>query len=164
MFACNLYYNHLKSTAMKHLVLYLMLLLAIPATAQSGLFGTHPHHSHEHGEHHHHGSLMQHGPNEHPYGPQAMNPEDFEVALRFISKETFDSNRLDTAKEIVGKNWVSARQIAAICGLFTYDSNRLEFAKFAYASCVDKGMYFLLDETFTYRFSKEELHEFTSRQ
>lgn len=145
---------------MKHLVLYLMLLLAIPATAQHGLFGSHPHHSHAPAKHHHHGSLMQYGPNEHPFGPQAMNSEDFEVALRYIAKETFDSNRLDVAKQIVKDNWMNAKQIASICELFTYDSNRLEFAKFAYASCVNKGMYFVVEETFTFSSSKEELREF----
>jgi len=145
---------------MKHLILYLMLLLAIPATAQHGLFRSHPHHSHAPAEHHHHGSLMHHGPNEHPYGPQAMNSEDFEVAHGFIAKETFDSNRLDVAKQIVKDNWMNAKQIASICELFIYDSNRLEFAKFAYASCVNKGMYFVVEETFTFSSSKEELREF----
>ena len=148
---------------MKHLVMYLMLLLAIPATAQHGLFEKHSHHSHAPVERHHRGSLMRHGPNEHVLVAQGMNQEDFEVALRLISDKTFDSNRLELAKEIVGKNRVSARQIATICELFTYDSNRLDFAKFAYASCVDKGMYFLLDEKFTYRSSKEELYNFINR-
>ena len=92
-----------------------------------------------------------------------MSAEDFEVALRYVSKELFDSNRLEVAKQIVKDNWVSARQIASFCELFTYDSNRLEFAKYAYASCVNKGMYFTVEETFTYSSSKEELREYISR-
>ena len=92
-----------------------------------------------------------------------MNAEDFEAALRVITKNSFDSNRLDMAKQIVRDNWMTARQIARICGVFTYDQNRLEFAKYAYPSCVDKGMYFLLDEVFTYRSNKEELQNFISR-
>ena len=149
---------------MRNLALYLMLLLAVPATAQSGLFGSHSHHrSHAPAEHHHHGSLMHHGPGEHPHTVQVMNPEDFELALGYISKKTFDSDRLETAKEVVRNNWVSSRQIAAVCRLFTYDSNRLDFAKFAYASCADKGMYFILDETFTFNSSRDELHKFISR-
>lgn len=143
---------------MKNLLLYLMLLIAIPATAQSGgLFGGHPHGSHSAEGRHFHGSLMHHGPLDRPY---AMNPEDFEAAINCISQKTFDSDRLEVAKEIVEKNIISAKQIAAICQLFTYDSNRLEFAKYAYAFCTNKGSYFLLDDTFTYRSSREELHEF----
>ena len=92
-----------------------------------------------------------------------MDDADFEAAVRILSKETFDSSRLDLAKSIVRNNWMNTRQIASICTLFTYESNRLEFAKFAYGACVNKGSYFLLDETFTYRSSKEELHEFINR-
>lgn len=148
---------------MKNIALYLMLLLAVPATAQSGLFGKHVHrHSHAPAEQHH-GSLMQHGPGEHPYIVQVMTSEDFELALNYISKKVFDSDRLELAKEIVGKNCVSAKQIASVCKLFTYDSNRLEFAKFAYASCADKGMYFILDETFTFSSSRDELHDYIRR-
>lgn len=150
---------------MKNIALYLMLLLAVPATAQSGLFGKPSHrHSHASGERHRHGSLMRYGPGEKHHTVQAMNSEDFEAALSYISKKTFDSDRLDLAKEIFGKNPVSARQIASVCRLFTYDSNRLEFAKFAYASCTDKGMYFILDETFTFSASRDELHEYTRRR
>lgn len=89
-----------------------------------------------------------------------MVPADFELAHRFIAEKTFDSDRLEVAKDIVRHNRISARQIASICTLFTYDSNRLDFAKHAYASCVDKGMYFIVDETFTFRSSKDELHEY----
>ena len=147
---------------MKHFVLYLMLLLAIPATAQHGLFGSHPHHEHA-PKHPHHGSLMQHGPHEHHQGPQAMSSEDFEVALRYIAKESFDDNRLEVAKQVVKDNWVNAKQIATICERFTFDSNRVEFAKYAYASCVNRGMYFVVEETFTFSSSKEELRDYINK-
>lgn len=149
---------------MKKLVLYFMLLMAVPATAQSGLFGSHSHHhSHGHAEHHHHGSLMHHGPGEQSYSPREMNDEDFEVALRYIAKESFDDNRLEVAKQVVKDNWVNAKQIATICERFTFDSNRVEFAKFAYASCVNRGMYFIVEETFTFSSSKEELRDYIRR-
>lgn len=144
---------------MKKLVLYFLLLMVVPATAQSGLFGNHPHHhSHAPTRPYHPGPLMHQ--NHHTPPVNGMSPENFEAVMTYLSKETFDSNRLDAAKQIVRRNWFSARQIASICKLFTYESNRLEFAKYAYASCVDKGMYFLLDETFTYKLSREELHEY----
>lgn len=59
-----------------------------------------------------------------------MNAEDFEVAFRFIAKETFDSKRLDLAKQIVRDNWMSAKQIASICETFTYRSSRDELHEF----------------------------------
>lgn len=159
---------------MKKLVLYFMLLVvAVPAAAQPGLFGSHS------SSHSHHSRY--HRPSHDPYGPmftvgnrarqplfrevpsgvgRGMDPRDFDEACRILSNEVFDGNRLETAKRINGANPMSTRQIAEICRLFTYDTNRLDFAKFAYRHCVDPNNYFLLDEVFTYSSSRDELHEF----
>ena len=148
---------------MKHIALYLMLLIAIPATAQSGLFGSHPHHPSP--PEHHHGSLMHYEPHVHAPSVQyyGMNPKDFEKAIQLISDETFDSKRLTVAKRIITDNKMSVKQIASICELFTFEANRLEFAKYAYRFCVDPNRYFLLDEVFTYSSSKEELFDYIHR-
>jgi hypothetical protein len=148
---------------MKNLILYLMLLITIPATAQSGIFGRHSHHANAAEGRHHHGSLLQHGPQDRPYTPPIMDPEGFEAALRILSKESFDSKRLDIAKQIAQDNWMSTQQIVSICKLFTYESNRLDFAKFAYHSCVNRNMYFMLDEVFTYSSSKDELQDYIQK-
>lgn len=149
---------------MKNLVLYLMLLIAIPATAQSGLFGSHPHHtSRPSSGHHHHGSLMGHERHSHSKTVYCMSSEDFEKAVKLISEETFDSKRLTIAKRIITDNRMSVKQIADICKLFTFEANRLEFAKYAYRFCVDPNRYFLLDEVFTYSSSKEELFDYIHR-
>jgi len=89
-----------------------------------------------------------------------MSSEDFEFVVDYLSKKTFDSDRLEAAKHIVRENWVSAHQIATICKLFTFDSNMLEFAKYAYASCSDKGMYFLVGEALKFSSSRDELYEY----
>ena len=92
-----------------------------------------------------------------------MDAHDYDEAVKLIANESFDENRLATAKRIVADNPMSTRQIADICRLFTFDSNRLEFAKFAHRHCVDPNKYFLLDEVFTFSSSKEELHKFIKR-
>ena len=58
---------------------------------------------------------------------------------------------------------MSASQILGICKLFSFESNKLEFAKYAYEFCVDKNKYFLLSEAFTYESSKRELSEFVKK-
>lgn len=155
---------------MKKLVLYFLLLMVVPATAQSGLFGSHSHRSSRavSGEHHR-GPLIRAGHYGHQGYPAprreavGMDAHDYEVAVKLIADETFDDNRLSTAKRIVADNPMSTRQIADICRLFTFDANRLEFAKFAHRHCVDPNKYFLLDEVFTFSSSKEELHKFIKR-
>ena len=148
---------------MKHIALYLMLLIAIPATAQSGLFGSHPHHASRPPSSHHNEPLIYHGHSVYVPAVQGMNPKDFEKAVQLISDETFDSKRLTVAKRIITDNKMSVKQIADICKLFTFEANRLEFAKYAYRFCVDPNRYFLLDEVFTYSSSKEELFDYIHR-
>ena len=94
-----------------------------------------------------------------PY-PFAMNPQDYDAAYQLISDESFDSSKLTLAEQVVSTNPMSANQILGICKLFSFESNKLEFAKYAYEYCVDRNKYFLLNEAFTYESSKRELSEF----
>ena len=99
-----------------------------------------------------------------PPMPNAMSPRDYDEAYQLISKESFDSSKLNVAKQISSSNPMTSRQIADICQLFSFESNKLEFAKFAYGYCVDPNKYYLLNEVFTYDASKRELNEFISGQ
>ena len=85
-----------------------------------------------------------------PPSPYAMNPKDYDAAYQMISKESFDSSKLTIAEQVVSSNPMSANQILGICKLFSFESNKLEFAKYAYEFCVDRNKYFLLNEAFTY--------------
>lgn len=89
-----------------------------------------------------------------------MSSQDYENAYRLISKESFDSSKLAIAKQIVSANPMNAGQILGICKLLSFESNKLDFAKYAYPYCVEPNKYYLLNETFTYESSKRELDEF----
>jgi hypothetical protein len=95
-----------------------------------------------------------------PPTPYAMSPRDYEEACQLISDESFDSSRMTVAEQVVSSNPMAASQILGICKLFSFESNKLSFAKFAYAYCVDKNKYYLLNEAFSYESSKRELNEF----
>ena len=95
-----------------------------------------------------------------PPTPYGMNPQDYEEVCQLISDESFDSSKLTVAKQVVSSNPMTASQILGICKLFSFESNKLSFAKFAYTYCVDKNKYYLLNETFSYESSKRELNEF----
>lgn len=149
---------------MKKLVLYFLLLLVVPATAQSGLLGKRAHHRSSTPTRQYHprpmikpGHHRHHAPRHEEIG---MNPKDFNEAVRIINNENFDEKRLATAERIIAANPMSTRQIANICKLFNFESNRLEFAKYAYRRCVDPNNYFLIDEVFTFDSSKKELYNF----
>ena len=93
-----------------------------------------------------------------------MTPQDYEEACQLISDESFDSSKLSVAKQIISSNPMTASQILGICKLLSFESNKLEFAKFAYAYCIDKNKYYLLNEAFSYNSSKRELDEFIKEQ
>lgn len=96
-----------------------------------------------------------------PFAPShGMNPHDYDDACQIISNESFDSSKLSLAKQVVSTNPMTASQILGICKLFSFESNKLEFAKFAYGFCVDPNKYFLLNDAFNYESSKRELNEF----
>ena len=95
-----------------------------------------------------------------PPTPYGMNPQDYEEACQLISDESFDSSKLTVAEQVVSSNPMTASQILGICKLFSFESNKLSFAKFAYTYCVDKNKYYLLNEAFSYESSKRELNEF----
>ena len=89
-----------------------------------------------------------------------MTPQDYEDAYQVISDESFDSSKLTVAKQVISANPMTASQILGICKLFSFESNKLEFAKFAYANCVDQNKYYLLNEAFSYESSKRELNNY----
>jgi hypothetical protein len=95
-----------------------------------------------------------------PPMPYGMDPQDYEEACQLISDESFDSSKLTVAEQVVTSNPVTASQILGICKLFSFESNKLSFAKTAYPYCVDKNKYYLLNEAFSYESSKRELNEF----
>ena len=89
-----------------------------------------------------------------------MNPQDYDAAYQMISKESFDSSKLTLAEQVVSSNLMTASQILGICKLFSFESNKLDFAKYAYGYCVDQNKYYLLNDAFSYESSKRELDEF----
>lgn len=93
--------------------------------------------------------------------PMGMNTQDYEYAYRMIADESFDSSRLKLAKQIIKTNPMSVYQIMGICKLFSFESNKLDFAKYAYRHCTDRNRYFMLNEVFNFESSKRELRDYT---
>ena len=77
-----------------------------------------------------------------------------------LADESFDSSRLKLAKQIIMSNPMSVNQIMDICKLFSFESNKLDFAKFAYRHCTDKNRYFMLNDVFSFESSKRELRDY----
>jgi hypothetical protein len=150
----------------KQLLLALILTAAMSCMAQKPY--VRPHHGH--GGHettatHHHGynhPYWHHSEAPYYIPPMSMgmNPQDYEYAYKMLAEESFDSSRLKLARQIVSTNPMSVNQIIGICKLFSFESNKLDFAKFAYRHCTDKNRYFMVNEVFNFESSKRELRDY----
>jgi len=93
-------------------------------------------------------------------GRRCMLPNDFNVALATLKKQSFEDSRLKTAKQIVSANCLSVDQIMQIAKTFNFEDNTLEFAKFAYDYCTEQRSYFKLNGIFKFSSNADELSEY----
>lgn len=99
-----------------------------------------------------------------PGAPVPMNNADFQEALTYIQSKNFDKDKMSAAKQILVNNFMTVNQIEQVCRLFSFDKDKLEFAKYAYSRCVDQNRYFMLNTVFSFESSKTELDEFVQQQ
>lgn len=92
-----------------------------------------------------------------------MTEPDFNELRRMINSTPYSSTKMTIAKQACSATCVSAEQVREICRLFTFDSDRLTFAKYAYDHCYDRRNYFKVNEVFTFTSSVNELNRFINQ-
>ena len=90
----------------------------------------------------------------------APDAASFSMMIQQISAQSFDDNRLQVAQQIVMSNRVTSAQVTDIARLFSFESTRLKFAKFAYAYVLDPNSYFMVNNAFSFSSSVDDLHRF----
>jgi hypothetical protein len=99
-----------------------------------------------------------------PYGcPYPMSPQEFGQAKGSIASKSFEDSKMTIAKQICTRKCLLTSQVKEIMLLFTFENNRLDFAKFAYAYTFDTGNYYLVNDAFTFETSIDELNAYISR-
>ena len=88
---------------------------------------------------------------------QPMNSRSFEQFRETLKNESFDNTRLVIAKQTIAANYFSTAQIKEIVQQFSFENNKLDIAKYSYKYTVDRNNYFMLNDTFSFSGSKEEL-------
>ena len=87
------------------------------------------------------------------------NPVEFAAVMNNIRRESFESGKLRLAKDVTAHGPICVEQIIQICNAFSFESNKLEYAKFAYPFCSDKNAYHLVNSVFQFQSSKDELRK-----
>lgn len=94
-----------------------------------------------------------------------MTPRDFNAAMSTIENQSFEDTRLRTAKQVISVNCLNVDQIIQIANTFSFEENKLNFAKFAYDFCTEPRNYFKLNGIFTFSTNVDELSDYVqSRQ
>lgn len=77
-----------------------------------------------------------------------------------IQKQSFADNKMNVAKNFIKNKCLSVAQIKEVMGLFSFEDDKLEFAKAAYDRCSDKENYFMVGDALTFSSSQDELMDF----
>jgi hypothetical protein len=92
--------------------------------------------------------------------PSLTSASDFGFMLQEISRQHFDSSRLQVAKQVISTNRLTSAQITDIMRLFSFESSRLDIAKFAYNYVVDPQRYFMVNNAFSFSSSVDDLNRY----
>ena len=92
-----------------------------------------------------------------------MSDHDFGDLRQMINNTPYSSTKMTIAKQACSATCISAEQVREICRLFTFDSDRLTFAKYAYDHCYDRRNYFKVNEVFTFSSSVSELNRYINQ-
>lgn len=92
--------------------------------------------------------------------PYPISDATFEEIKRTIQKNNFESTKLSVAKQVIGTNCLLSKDVKEIMDLFTFESSKLEFAKFAYGRTYDLGNYFIVNQAFNFESSITELDQY----
>jgi len=94
------------------------------------------------------------------YGSPCRNHVEFATAMNMLRNESFESGKLQFAKNMTTSGPICVDQIIQVCNVFDFESTKLEYAKFAYPYCGDKNLYYLVNSVFQFQSSKDELGRF----
>ncbi|MFM7175994.1 MAG: DUF4476 domain-containing protein, partial [Bacteroidota bacterium] len=92
--------------------------------------------------------------------PMPLLPNEFESLKSSINSKTFEDSKMTLAKQATGSACLTAQQVKDIMLLFTFEDNRLEFAKYAYGRTYDLGNYYKVNDAFTFELTIDELNEY----
>ena len=84
----------------------------------------------------------------------------YNIALTSIKNQSFDSERLKIAKNTAKQLNLNSAEVLEITKLFSFESSRLDFAKYAYDYTSDKANYNIVLSAFQFSSSTSELQEY----
>jgi hypothetical protein len=92
-----------------------------------------------------------------------MSEPNFQASREMISNAPFDGPKLSHAKKLADQNCLTTSQIIEVIYVFSGESSRLNFAKYAYNHCWDPGNFDNVKEVL-HRSSQNDLQRYIESQ
>lgn len=92
--------------------------------------------------------------------PWPMDQSAFNNAVNTVKGQSFEDNKLQVARQVLMSNCMTSAQVAQVMKLFSFEDSRLDFAKFAYGYTYDLGNYFMVNQSFSFSSSVDELNAY----
>ncbi len=93
-----------------------------------------------------------------------MDPADFEEAKKTIAAKSFSDTKMQLAKQVTRNNCLLTKQVMEFMTLFSFESQKLEFAKYAYEFTYDRGNYYKINEAFGFESSVRDLEKYLQQK
>lgn len=78
-----------------------------------------------------------------------------------INNSSFDNTKITVGKQVLSaKKCFTVSQIKEILGLYSFESSKLDVAKYAYDFCIDKSNYYQVNDVFSFSSSKDDLTKY----
>ncbi len=90
----------------------------------------------------------------------AMTDASFESLKKALQQEKFTSSRMTLAKTAISSNYFKTEQVRQIAQFFSFDDDKMQVVKQAYAKTVDRSNYYQLSSLFSFSSNKDELARF----
>jgi len=97
------------------------------------------------------------------YNSRFISNAELNSILFAIQNESFSSDKMNIARQATMYKTLKAHQVVEIGRQFSFESDRLEFAKMAFNNTFDKENYYLVNSIFHFSSSKSELNRFIYR-
>ncbi len=87
--------------------------------------------------------------------------EEMKEIIAAIKDRTFNDAQVSTAKQIVkSKRCFTSNQIKRIVAIFSFESSKLDMAKYCYYYCIDKENYCRVNDAFNFSSSINKLNQY----
>lgn len=118
--------------------------------------------------------IMPQNPNPWPQNPNTQPPPAPQVVFATDVQATelvnrlinisFDNKRVQTAKNALKNNYYTAHQVKRILETFSFDTYRLDVAKYAYDVSYDKGNFFVVGDAFDFDSYADDLERYMAKR